>query len=128
MRFAAFILTVPALISMSLDGCKMQREEHREPQKIVVTRPQSKSVTVTQRYVCQIHAQRHIRIRAMEMGYLDKIEIKEGQAVKKDDVLFQIVPVIYKAKLDVGMAELDVAQMQYNYTKKLSQEKVVSDN
>jgi membrane fusion protein (multidrug efflux system) len=129
MRSSAFILlTVLSLVLCSLLGCSKQREDHRQPQKIVVTKPEAMPITVTERYVCQIHAQRHIKIRALERGYLDAISIKEGQAVKKDDPLFQLMPVVYKSKLDVELAELDVAQMQYDYSKKLSDEKVVSKN
>lgn len=128
MRISAILIVTVELTLVSLAGCNSHSEEHREPQKLIVTKPQSKSVTITERYVCQIHAQRHIKIRALERGYLDEISIKEGQAVKKGDALFQLIPVIYKAKLDVELAELDVAQMEYNYSKKLSDEKVISDN
>jgi len=126
LRYSAILFLALSLVV--LPGCSSHPEEPREGQKLVVTTPESKSVTVTERYVCQIHAQRHIKIRALERGYLEEISIKEGQAVTKGDALFQIIPVIYKAKLDVEMAELDVAQMEYNYSKKLSDEKVISDN
>lgn len=128
LRLSVFGRTVLALASISIPGCHKQLEDHRPPQKIVVTKPEVMPITVTERYVCQIHAQRHIKIRALERGYLDAISIKEGQAVKKDDPLFQLMPVVYKSKLDVELAELDVAQMQYDYSKKLSDEKVVSKN
>jgi membrane fusion protein (multidrug efflux system) len=126
MRLSAFIHAVSALVLIFLPGCHTQREDHRQPQKIVVTKPEAMPITVTERYVCQIHAQRHIKIRALERGYLDAISINEGQAVKKDDPLFQLMPVVYKSKLDVQLAELDVAQMQYDFSKKLSDEKVIS--
>lgn len=126
MRLSAFIHAVSALVLIFLPGCRTQREDHRQPQKIVVTKPEAMPITVTERYVCQIHAQRHIKIRALERGYLDAISINEGQAVKKDDPLFQLMPVVYKSKLDVQLAELDVAQMQYDFSKKLSDEKVIS--
>lgn len=128
MKGTGVFLVSLSLTSVFSNSCASRPEAQREAQKVIVTRPQARSVTVTERYVCQIHAHRHISIRALEKGYLDKIEIKEGQSVKSNDALFQIVPVIYKAKLDVELAELDVAQMEYNYTKKLSEDKVVSDN
>ena len=106
----------------------MHRKEDHESHKIVVTSPQAKPVTITEQYVCQIHSQRHIKIRALEMGYLEAIPVREGQAVKEGDVLFKVIPVIYQAKLDAELAEQDVAQMQYDYSKKLSEDKVVSKN
>ncbi|WP_165234068.1 efflux RND transporter periplasmic adaptor subunit [Aquisphaera insulae] len=107
---------------------KHEEEVHVEPHKIVGTKPESKDVTITQEYVCQIHSQRHIDLCALESGYLEEINVREGQAVKKGDVLFRILPVLYKAKLDAEVAKANLAQMKYNYTKKLSDDKVVSPN
>ena len=81
------------LFSLSLAACHPQEEEsHEAAHKIVVTSPKAKDVIITQQYVCQIHSQRHIEVRALENGYLEEIPVKEGQAVKKGDVMFKIVP------------------------------------
>ena len=82
-----------------------KRKKHTD--QIVVTSPKAKDVIITQQYVCQIHSQRHIKVRALENGYLEEIPVKEGQAVKKGDVMFKIVPILYKAKLDAELAEGD---------------------
>src|SRR5581483_6271675 len=96
-------------------------------QKIVVTSPKLTDVILTQQYVCQIHSQRHIKVCALETGYLEAITVKEGQAVKAGDVLFRIIPVLYKARLDAEKAEAQVTQIEFNNTKKLYLDKVVSD-
>jgi membrane fusion protein, multidrug efflux system len=103
-------------------------EEHQEAHKITATTPQSRPVTLTQPYVCQIHSQRHIKVRALEMGYLEAIPIKEGQSVKEGDLLFKVIPTLYQAKLDAELAEANLAQLEFNYTKKLSDDNVVSQN
>ena len=77
----------------------------------MVTSPEAKAVVITQAYVCQIHSQRHINVRALEGGYLQEILIKEGQAVKKGDLMFKIVQTLYKAKLDAENAEANLAQI-----------------
>ena len=59
----------------------------------------------------------------MENGYLEEIPVKEGQAVKKGDVMFKIVPILYKAKLDAELAEAQLAELEFNNTKKLFEEK-----
>ena len=92
---------------------KPEEEPDREDQKIVVTSPKAKDVIITQQYVCQIHSRRHIEVRALEDGYLEEIPVKEGQAVKKGDVMFKIVPTLYKAKLDAEMAEARLAQLEF---------------
>ena len=106
-----------------------EHEEHHEAHhKIVVTTPKSEDVTLTQQYVCQIHSQNHINVRALDSGYLELIAVKEGQAVKKGDLLFKIVPVLYQARLDAEKAERDLAQLELNYTQKLADKNVVSQN
>jgi membrane fusion protein, multidrug efflux system len=107
---------------------KHDEEVHLEQRKVVVTSPEAKPVTLIQQYVCQIHSQRHINVRALEGGYLEAIAVKEGQAVKKGDTLFKIVPIIYQARMDAETAERDLAQLKLNYTKKLAEDKVVSQN
>lgn len=123
-RILAFIL---ALISFALPGCHKDEEQSRgEHQKIVVTSPMAKDVNITQQYVCQIHSQRHIEIRVLEEGYLQEITVREGQAVKKGDALFKVIPIIYKAKLDAELAEARLAQLELNNTRRLFEQKVVS--
>ena len=105
-----------------------RHEQSHHQQKIVVTSPKVQDVIITESFVCQIRSQRHIEVRALEGGYLDKIYINEGQAVKTGDVMFEILPVLYKAKLDAENAKANVAQQKYKYTQQLAKDKVVSQN
>ena len=104
-------------------------EHHQENQTIVLTSPKAMDVTVTQQFVCQIRSQRHIDVCALDGGYLQDITVKEGQAVKKGDVMFRLLPVLYKARLDAELAEARLAQLEYNNTDSLFKGKaVVSEN
>ncbi len=107
---------------------KHDEGEHRESQKVVATSPLAMDVTLTQQYVCQIHSQRHIDVCAFDTGYLKEIGVKEGQSVKKGDVMFRIVPILYKAKFDAESAKARLAKLKYEYTKQLADQKVVSEN
>ena len=49
-------------------------------------------------------------------GYLQGISVREGQAVKKGDLMFKIVPVLYKARLDAELADARLAELEYNNT------------
>src|SRR5581483_4073973 len=89
------------------------------------TSPQVKDVTITQQYACQIHAYRHIQVRALQKGYVQAIPVKEGQAVKQGDLIFKIVPIVYKTKLDAELAEVKMAELELQNTEKLFQNKVV---
>ncbi|MFO0957099.1 MAG: efflux RND transporter periplasmic adaptor subunit [Isosphaeraceae bacterium] len=100
--------------------------EKEEPHKIIATSPKIMDVELTQQYVCQIRSRRHIEICAFDNGYLEEILVQEGQFVKKDAPMFKIKPVLYQARLNAELAEAQLAQLEYNYTKKLSDQKVVS--
>ena len=128
MKVSPILAITLALISLSLPSCSKHEEHHEEAHKITATTPESKAVTLTQQYVCQIHSQRHIQVRALEMGYLEEITIKEGQHVKAGDVLFKVIPILYQKKADAELAEAKLAQLEYNYTKSLFEKKVVSEN
>lgn len=119
---------VLALVSVALPACRHRegplREEHS---KIVVTSPKVADVTLTQQYVCQIHSQRHIEVCTLEEGYLQSLPISEGQAVKEGELMFKLVPALYQARLDAELAEVQLAQQEYNNTSRLVQDKVVSE-
>ena len=114
-----------ALMSLSLPACNLHKEEaHKEEhQKIILTSPEIKNVTVTQPYVCQIRAQKNIEVKALQEGYLEPINVKEGQVVKKDEVLFTINSVLYSTRLEAEKAKAKVAQIKYDNTKKLNDAK-----
>ncbi len=108
-------------------------EKHEEPQKVVVTSPKTMDVTITRQFVCQIHSKRHINVCAADSGYLIEIVVREGQVVKKGDVILKLLSVLYKAKLDAKLAEARLAKLEWQNTKKLNETKVggqsvVSDN
>lgn len=101
--------------------------EHQARHKIVVTSPVKQDVTLTQQFVCQIHSRRHIDVKALEGGYLKEIKVNEGQAVRKGEVMFHILPTIYAAKLDADIAEAKLAQVEFDNTRNLVNQNIVSD-
>jgi membrane fusion protein (multidrug efflux system) len=120
MKVVSIRTIVLAVISLSLPACNLHKEEHHaEAHKVTATTPELKAITLTQRYVCQIHSQRHIKVRALERGYLEAIPVREGQKVEEGDVMFQVIPVLYKTKFDAESAEARVAQIEFENTKKL---------
>ena len=103
-----------------------EAEAHHEQNKIVVTSPMAKDITITRNYVCQIHSQNHTDICAFDDGYLEAIPIKEGQAVKTGELMFQIRPVLYKAELAAEVAERDFVQMELTYSETLAAKNGIS--
>jgi len=116
-------------ISFSLTACNVYGQNPPDAaQKITVTTVQSKPTTITQQYVCRINSHHHIEVRALEDGYLQEVYVKEGQAVKKGDMMFRFLPVLQQARLDSELAEVQIAQLELNNTKKLSDKNTVSQD
>lgn len=114
-----------AVISTS---CQSKKEEKEVAGKLLVTNPLMKDTTVIQDYVCQIHAIQHIEIRALEKGYLQKIYVDEGQMVKKGQLMFQIMPLIYEAETQKAQAEANFAKIEYFNAKLLADSNIISKN
>lgn len=117
-----------ALLVAACSQTRVEKAEQEQVQKIVTTSALVRDTTITQQYVCQIHAQRHINVCALESGYLEQIKIREGQTVKEGDLLFQVLPTLYKARYDVEAAEVKVASLEFNNSERLFKEKVISQN
>lgn len=137
MRSVPTSVALIAYLSVSSIGCSdlkaqrgeepEQQEEHETQHPIILTSPVAKDVDIAQRYVCQIHANRYIELRALERGYLQEIKVQEGQAVKKGQLLFKLLPVVYNAKLHADEAELQRADIALRNTEMLSSKNVVSN-
>lgn len=109
-------------------SCDSKKEEKEKEIKFLVTSPLKKDTAITREYVCQIHAIQHIEVRALEKGYLEKIYVDEGQSVKKGQLMFQIMPMVYDAEMQKAKAEADFAEIEYLNTKQLHEKNVVSPN
>jgi len=138
MKISANAAIVLGLIALSLSGCMSHAgsqevshaasEGHAETHEhaILVTSPIRKDVIGTQQYVCQIRSCQHIEVRALEGGYLDKINVKEGQAVKKGELMFKILPTLYQAKLESENAEVQRLQIELENAEALLKKGYVS--
>ena len=127
---SAFSLSLLFLSACSMPNSEGHTPEHHEESKIVATCPKVMDMQISQSFVCQIHSQRNSEMRPNAEGFLEQIRIKEGQAVKSGDVLFSIIPILYKAKLDAEAAEVKLADLELKYTLRLFEDKnqVVSKN
>lgn len=112
----------------ALGNCHSEKHEEEQPTQFLVTGPLQKDTTVSINYVCQIHAIQHIELRALERGYLQEIFVDEGQFVKKGQLMFRIMPLLYQAELEKAMAEASFARIEYQNTKNLADSAVVAPN
>jgi len=115
--------------ALILASCSSKHEEEKEESyQFQVTSPLKMDTTVTKKYVCQIRSVQHIELRALERGYLQKIFVDEGKFVKQGQLMFQIMPVLYKAELQKAEAEAKFAEIEYQNTKQLADSNIVSPN
>ena len=97
-----------------------------EQTRLLVTSPLKRDTLTTKEYVCQIRAIRHIELRALEKGYLQDYYVDEGKSVKQGTLMFQILPIMYKADVQKAQAEMNFAEVEYMTTKALADSNVVS--
>ena len=118
-----------SLVLLLFLSCQHEETEHHEvTPKLEVTNPLVKDVTVHREYVGQIHASRHIELRALERGYLQEIYVDEGQTVSRGQKMFKILPNIYEAELQITKAEAEIAGIELQNTQLLADEKIVAPN
>lgn len=125
MKYVSILLCVVVLFNT---GCRHDEHGKHEDSKFVATSPVRKDTLLYRQYVCQIHAIQHIELRAMERGYLQGIYVDEGQAVKKGQMMFQIMPMIYEAEMQKAKAEVNFAEIEFLNTKNLADSNIVSPN
>jgi membrane fusion protein (multidrug efflux system) len=120
------ISILTCLIALLIAGCQHDEREKHEATTFIVTSPMKKDTLVYHEYVCQIRSVQHIELRALERGYLQKIYVDEGQFVKKGQLMFQIMPMIYEAEMQKAKAEVNFAEIEYSNTKNLADNNIVS--
>ncbi len=120
--------TLYGALLISGASCAGPKAEKEEQINYLVTSPLQRDTTVTKQYVEQIHAIQHIELRALEKGYLQKILVDEGQLVHQGQLMFQIMPLLYQAELHRAQAEANYVRLEYQNTKTLADQHIVSPN
>lgn len=127
MKRIHILLSLCALLYTT--GCSTSAEEKKEEEvNYLVTSPLQRDTTIIKDYVCQIHAIRHIELRAQQRGYIQNIFVDEGQRISQGQLMFQIMPKLYEAELKKAEAEANFADIEYQNTKKLADSKIVAPN
>ena len=122
------LYVVLSLIIPFLGACSHPEPPKEESPKLEVTSPLRKDTAITKEYVSQIHAYKHIELRALEKGYLQDTYVDEGQKVKQGQRMFKIMPNLYQGDLQKARAEADVVRIEYQNSKALFEKNIVSSN
>lgn len=110
MKLSSIIFVIPFLI---LTSCKETEQKTAAPPQIKVVEVLKKDVPIYKNFVGQLYGQEDISINARVQGYLTGIYFKEGERVKKGDLLYTIDPSEFNAQ--VAGQESKVAEAQTMY-------------
>ena len=90
---SAVLLPAAGLLLASLADCsKGQQQAGPPPPKVTVAAPVQREVIDQDEYVGRFVAVDSVDIRSRLSGYLAEIHFKDGQMVRKGDLLFTICP------------------------------------
>ncbi len=111
---------------VSLTSCTSKQEEKSEEGKYTVTSPMLMDTSFTKEYVAQIQSLQNVEIRAQVKGYLEKINVDEGQHVSAGQVLFNIMPKQYEAEYLKAKANAKKEELELQNVKTLADKNIVS--
>jgi RND family efflux transporter MFP subunit len=116
----AALLGLSIIIAHALTGCDQQHPAGTQTPApaVTVSKPLQKTITQWDEYTGRFTALETVEVRARVSGFIDSVHFKEGQVVKKDDLLFVIDQRPYriaaeqaKADLERAQAKLDIANL-----------------
>lgn len=109
-------LTASVVIALAAAGCGSQAAPHEggapPPPEVSVAQVLSKQVRQWDEFTGRVSAVETVELRPRVSGYVDRVAYKEGQEVKKGDLLFVIDQRRYRAELNRAQAELERARAE----------------
>jgi membrane fusion protein (multidrug efflux system) len=107
--------TVAAILcAMALAGCGDQKQAQQAPSlpppAVGVVTLQQRPVAKGYEFIGRVAAVTQVDLRARVEGFLEAVHFREGQEVKKGDLLFSIEKDIFKAQTDQFAAQVAAAQ------------------
>jgi multidrug efflux system membrane fusion protein len=82
------------------------------PPKVVVSKPIAKQIPRWDEFTGRFEPMEQVEVRPRVSGFIDAIHFKDGQIVRKDDLLFTIDPRPYQIALDAAKADVMKAKAQ----------------
>lgn len=129
-----FLILSTALLLAALSACKGNDYVPPPPPEVTVAKPVRQTVVDYLEFTGNTQAYLSVNLTARVEGFLQQINFKDGQEVKKGQLLFVIEPAPYKAKVDQAKADVDnqkarlvQAERELARSKKLFAEKAGPD-
>ena len=112
----ARLFIVAASLAALLAGCdnKPVAGAAPPPPPVTVSKPLQKSVTEWDEYTGRFVPVATVEVRARVSGFIESIHFKDGQIVKKDDLLFVIDQRPFQIAVEQAKADLERARSKYD--------------
>jgi multidrug efflux system membrane fusion protein len=111
----ARVFIVAALFAGLLAGCDNKPVASAPPPPpVTVSKPIQKSITEWDEYTGRFIPVATVEVRARVSGFIDSIHFKDGQVVKKDDLLFVIDQRPYQIAVEQAKGDLERARSKYD--------------
>lgn len=119
---------------MQLTGCKQSKEETESAQSLPVLTVSEQPVELTETFSASIRGRQDVDIIPQVSGRITRLCVKEGERVRRGQVLAIIDQVPYQAALRTAVANVsaakarvETARIELNGKQSLFDEKVISD-
>jgi len=133
LRFFRLSISMSSALLFLSSGCKEAAPPPPAPATVTVTPALSREVQDFAVVTARTDAVASVEIRARVSGYLTETKFRDGQEVKKGDVLFVIDPRPYQADLDratanynSGQADLKLAEIEFSRSKALRDKNAIA--
>jgi membrane fusion protein (multidrug efflux system) len=110
-------LTIAVLLLASAAGCSKKPKEAPKPPVVEVITVIQKDVPVYKEWIGTLDGMVNATIRAQVQGYLIKQNYRDGDLVKKGQILFEIDPRTFQASLEQARGELEAQQARWTTAK-----------
>ncbi len=106
----SLVFAVAVCAALLFPACAKQEQAAPEAPEVTIVQPTVKNVAGSGEYTTRIEADESIEVRARVNGYLQETLFKDGDMVKKDDVLFVIDPKPFEAELEKARGQSKEAE------------------
>ena len=123
------------IVVLLLAGCRQQEAEDTVSADFETLTVTKSDLVLEQSYPASIEGRQSVKIIPRVEGYLREVRVKEGQQVRRGQVLFVIDQSAYQAEVKAASANVEVAranltkeQLNYDGSRGLNAHNVVSDH
>ena len=115
-RQRPFPFKIIAFVFVLLSVLLSETYAQQGPLPVEVAKPIVKKIVDWDEYTGRFEAVQRVEIRPRVSGYLEAVNFRDGQLVKKGDLLFRIDPRPFQTTLDSAKAQLEAAKADQNRT------------